>query len=86
MHVEDTAIYDVPFTVPSLRERLESAPPAVVENLRQLPVVSAICNAAAFEGSASESNRNIIGDATGKWSHDRSEYLAHILINQTQQY
>lgn len=75
MHVEDTAIYDVPFTVPSLREHLESAPPAVVENLRQLPVVSAICNAAAFEGSASESNRNIIGDATGKRSHDWSAYV-----------
>lgn len=66
MHVEDAAIYDTTFTVPTLLERLESAPPLVVENLRQLPAVSAICNAATFEGSPSDSKRSIIGDATGK--------------------
>jgi sodium/potassium-transporting ATPase subunit alpha len=66
MHVEDAAIYDTTFTVPTLRERLESAQPLVVENLQQLPAVSAICNAATFEGSPSDSKRNIIGDATGK--------------------
>ena len=66
MHVEDAAIYDTTFNVPTLSEQLESAQPLVAENLRQLPTVSAICNAAAFEGSPSDSKRNIIGDATGK--------------------
>lgn len=66
MHVEDAAIYDTAFNFPTLRERLESTQPLVAENLRQLPTVSAICNAAAFEGSPSDSKRNIIGDATGK--------------------
>jgi len=65
MHVEDAAIYDVTFNVPTLCERLESAESPVAENLRQLPAVSAICNAASFEGSPSDSKRNIIGDATG---------------------
>jgi sodium/potassium-transporting ATPase subunit alpha len=64
MHVEDAAIYDTTFNVPTLSEQLESAQPLVAENLRQLPTVSAICNAAAFEGSPSDSKRNIIGDAT----------------------
>ena len=66
MHVEDAAIYDATFSVSSLRERLESASPSVAENLRQLPTVSVICNAASFEGSPSDSRRNIIGDATGE--------------------
>ncbi len=66
MHVEDAAIYDTTFAVPTLREQLESAQPLVAENIRQLPAVSAICNAATFEGSPSDSKRNIIGDATGK--------------------
>ncbi len=66
MHVEDAAIYDATFTVPTLREKLESAQPLVAENLRQLPAISAICNAATFEGSPSDSKRNIFGDATGK--------------------
>lgn len=66
MHVEDVAIYDTTFAVPTLREQLESAQPSVVENLRQLPAISAICNAATFEGSPSDSMRNIIGDATGR--------------------
>ena len=66
MHVEDAAIYDTTFNVPTLSEQLKSAQPLVAENLRQLPTVSAICNAAAFEGSPSDSKRNIIGDATGK--------------------
>ena len=66
MHVEDAAIYDSTFNVATLREQLESAQPLVAENLRQLPTVSAICNAAAFEGSPSDMKRNIIGDATGK--------------------
>jgi sodium/potassium-transporting ATPase subunit alpha len=66
MHVEDAAIYDTTFAVPTLREKLESAQSLVVENLRQLPAVSAICNAATFEGSPSDSKRNIFGDATGK--------------------
>jgi sodium/potassium-transporting ATPase subunit alpha len=66
MHVEDAAIYDTTFVVPTLLERLESAQPLVAENLRQLPAVSAICNAATFEGSPSDSKRGIIGDATGK--------------------
>jgi sodium/potassium-transporting ATPase subunit alpha len=66
MHVEDAAIYDATFTVPTLRQQLESAQPFVAENLRQLPAVSAICNAAAFQGSPSDVKRQIIGDATGK--------------------
>ena len=66
MHVEDAAIYDVTFDLSTLRQQLESAQDLVVENLRQLPAVSAICNAASFEGSPSESGRRIIGDATGK--------------------
>lgn len=66
MHVEDAAIYDSTFNVATLREQLESAQPLVAENLCQLPTVSAICNAAAFEGSPSDMKRNIIGDATGK--------------------
>jgi sodium/potassium-transporting ATPase subunit alpha len=66
MHVEEAAIYDTTFTVPALRERLESAQPIVAESLRQLPAISAICNAATFEGSPSDSKRSIIGDATGK--------------------
>ncbi|KAF8493698.1 sodium-potassium ATPase [Russula emetica] len=64
MHVEDAAMYDTTFAVPKLREQLESAQPLVAENLRQLPAVSAICNAATFEGSPSDSKRNVIGDAT----------------------
>ncbi|KAI0246247.1 sodium-potassium ATPase [Lactifluus subvellereus] len=64
MHVEDIAIYDTTYHVSTLCEQVESAPPSVAENLRQLPTVSAICNAAAFEGSPSDSRRNIIGDAT----------------------
>ncbi|KAH9955492.1 hypothetical protein BC827DRAFT_1236737 [Russula dissimulans] len=64
MHVEDAAIYDVTFDVQTLCERLESAENLLAENLRQLPAVSAICNAASFEGSPSDSRRNIIGDAT----------------------
>jgi sodium/potassium-transporting ATPase subunit alpha len=66
MHVEDAAIYDVTFDVSTLRQQLGSAQHLVAENLRQLPAVSAICNAASFEGSPSDSKRNIIGDATGK--------------------
>jgi hypothetical protein len=66
MHVEDAAIYDTTSNVATLREQLESAQHLVAENLRQLPTVSAICNAAAFEGSPSDMKRNIIGDATGK--------------------
>ena len=66
MHVEDAAIYDVTFDVPTLRQQLESAEGLVIENLRQLPAVAAICNAAVFEGSSSDSERNVIGDATGK--------------------
>jgi sodium/potassium-transporting ATPase subunit alpha len=65
MHVEDAAIYDVTYEVPTLRQHLESAQGLVVENLRQLPAVATICNAAIFEGPSSDSNR-IIGDATGK--------------------
>lgn len=66
MHVEDVAIYDVTFDVPTLRQQLELAEDLVAENLRQLPAVSAICNAASFEGSPSDSKRKIIGDATGE--------------------
>ena len=66
MHVEDAAIYDITFNIPTLRQQLESAEDLVAENLRQLPAVSAICNAASFEGSPSDSKRKIIGDATGK--------------------
>ncbi|KAH9965077.1 sodium-potassium ATPase [Russula compacta] len=64
MHVEDAAIYDATFNVPTLRQQLESAQPSVAENFRQLPAVSAICNAAAFQGSPSDVKRQIIGDAT----------------------
>jgi sodium/potassium-transporting ATPase subunit alpha len=67
MHIQDAAIYDVTFDVSTLSQQLEPAEDRVVENLRQLPAVSAICNAASFAGSPSESMRNIIGDATGKW-------------------
>jgi sodium/potassium-transporting ATPase subunit alpha len=66
MHVEDAAIYDVTLNLSTLRQELESVQDLVAENLRQLPAVSAICNAASFEGSPSESKRRIIGDATGK--------------------
>jgi hypothetical protein len=66
MHVEDAAIYNTTFNVATLREQLESAQHLVAKNLRQLPTVSAICNAAAFEGSPSDMKRNIIGDATGE--------------------
>ncbi|KAI0290823.1 sodium-potassium ATPase [Russula brevipes] len=64
MHVEDAAIYDVTFDVSTLRQQLGSAQHLVAENLCQLPAVSAICNAASFEGSPSDAKRNIIGDAT----------------------
>ena len=72
MHVEDAAIYDVTFDVPTLRQQLGSAEDLVAENLRQLPVISAICNAASFEGSPSDSKRKILGDATGKDRVDTS--------------
>jgi sodium/potassium-transporting ATPase subunit alpha len=79
MHVEEAAIYDTTFAVPTLRERLESAQPIVAENLRQLPAVSAICNAATFEGPSSNSKQNIIGDATGKatdaWSAKKKHFV-----------
>lgn len=65
MHVEDAAIYDVTFSTTSLRDSLDAAPQSILENQRQLASVAALCNAAAFEGSPSESNRKIIGDATG---------------------
>ena len=77
MHVEDASIYDTTFSVPTLREQLESAQPLVVENLRQLPAISAICNAATFEGSPSDSKRNIIGDATGKATDAWSVSYSH---------
>ncbi|KAI9451513.1 sodium-potassium ATPase [Lactarius psammicola] len=64
MHVEDAAIYDVTYSVSSLRDSLDSAPHSVLENQRQLASVAALCNAASFEGSPSESNRKINGDAT----------------------
>ncbi|KAN0129016.1 cation transporting ATPase [Lactarius tabidus] len=64
MHVEDAAIYDVTFSVSSLRDSLNSATHAVLENQRQLATVAALCNAASFEGSPSDSNRKINGDAT----------------------
>ncbi|KAH9955497.1 sodium-potassium ATPase [Russula dissimulans] len=54
MHVEDAAIYDIKFNVQTLSERLESAENLVAENIRQLPAVSAICNAASFEGSPTD--------------------------------
>jgi sodium/potassium-transporting ATPase subunit alpha len=66
MHVEDAAIYDVTFSVSSLRDSLNSATHAVLENQRQLATVAALCNAASFEGSPSDSNRKINGDATGE--------------------
>jgi sodium/potassium-transporting ATPase subunit alpha len=66
MHVEDAAIYDIKFNVQTLSERLESAENLVAENIRQLSAVSAICNAASFEGSPTDLRRNIIGDATGR--------------------
>ena len=65
MHVEDAAIYDVTYTVSSLRDSLDSAPHSVLENQRQLATVAALCNAASFEGSPSDSSRKINGDATG---------------------
>ncbi|KAF8263726.1 sodium-potassium ATPase [Lactarius quietus] len=64
MHVKDAAIYDVTFSISSLRDSLASAPHSVLENQRQLATIAAICNAASFEGSPSESNRKINGDAT----------------------
>ena len=68
MHVEDAAIYDVTYSVSSLRDSLDSAPHSVLENQRQLATVAALCNAASFEGSPSDSNRKINGDATGEWT------------------
>ena len=82
MHVEDAAIYDVTFELPTLRQQLGSAQGLVVENLRQLPAVGTICNAAIFEGSSSGSNR-IIGDATGKgptFAHNPSQLFSHHLL------
>ena len=70
MHVEDAAIYDVTFSVSSLRESLDLATHAVLENQRQLATVAALCNAASFEGSPSDSNRKINGDATGEHRPD----------------
>jgi len=62
MRVEAVAVYDdVTSDLPTLRQA-----PDWAENLRQLPAVSAICNAAFFKASPSDSRRNIIGDATGK--------------------
>ena len=70
MHVEDAATYDVTFSVSSLRESLDLATHAVLENQRQLATVAALCNAASFEGSPSDSNRKINGDATGEYRPD----------------
>ncbi|KAI0259575.1 sodium-potassium ATPase [Gloeopeniophorella convolvens] len=64
MHVEDVAVYDTTCDKQALRERVDAAPAAAAENLRQLAAVAAICNAATFEGSPSEEKRTIIGDAT----------------------
>ncbi|KAH9059426.1 sodium-potassium ATPase [Lactarius deliciosus] len=64
MHVEDAAIYDVTYSLSSLRDSLDSAPHSIIENQRQLATVAALCNAASFEGSPSDSNRKINGDAT----------------------
>ena len=77
MHVEDIGIYDTTYNLSTLNEQLESSPPSVAENLRQLPTVSAICNAAAFEGSPSDSRRNVIGDATGEHNlRERRTYFS----------
>ncbi|KAI0064852.1 sodium-potassium ATPase [Artomyces pyxidatus] len=65
MHVEDAAVYDASFSPASLREQIESSlDVGVVENLRQLPAVSAICNAATFHAATSEKEQTVIGDAT----------------------
>jgi hypothetical protein len=66
MHVEDAAIYNVTYSFTSLRDSLDAAPHSVLENQRQLATVAALCNAASFEGSPSDSNRKINGDATGE--------------------
>lgn len=66
MHVEDAAVYDVTYSVSGLRDSLDAAPHAILENQRQLATVSALCNAASFQGSPSDSNRQISGDATGQ--------------------
>jgi len=62
--------------LPSLRESLDAAPHAVLENQRQLAVVAGLCNAASFEGSPSDPNRKINGDATGELT--RSHSLLHL--------
>ncbi|TFY54358.1 hypothetical protein EVG20_g9732, partial [Dentipellis fragilis] len=59
MHVEDAAVYDTSFVTSSLQETLKSAPKEVRENMRQLPAISAICNAATFQAEG-----HVIGDAT----------------------
>ncbi|KAH9987209.1 hypothetical protein BJV77DRAFT_1026401 [Russula vinacea] len=75
MHVEDAAIYDTTFNVPTLSEQLESAQPLVAENLRQLPTVSAICNAAAFEDATDSAilrfaDNLVSSDTTrARWRH-----------------
>ncbi|KAI0041569.1 sodium-potassium ATPase [Auriscalpium vulgare] len=64
MHVEDAAVLDVSFTPATLKDQLATGTAAITENLRQLPAVSALCNAATFEAGMGEKERTIIGDAT----------------------
>ncbi|KAI0064776.1 sodium-potassium ATPase [Artomyces pyxidatus] len=64
MHVEDAAVFDASFSPKSLREQIESTPSTVSENLRQLPAISCICNAATFHAATPEKEEHVIGDAT----------------------
>jgi hypothetical protein len=58
----------------------------MAENLRQLPMIFAICNAATFEGSPSDLKWNIIGNATGKaigaWSAKKHFVFSQLSLLQ----
>ena len=69
MHVQDAAVFDAIFTPSSLMVDIGKASPEIAKNLRQLPTVVAICNAANFDKASALGERSVIGDATGTSAH-----------------
>ncbi|KAF8987235.1 sodium-potassium ATPase [Cyathus striatus] len=65
MTVEDVAVLETTFDVPTYERALQDQKSAKFENLRQLAAVGAICNSASYvDGFESKEERMIVGDAT----------------------
>jgi hypothetical protein len=64
MHVQDVAFLDARFEVTKFGDRFACRDEDVLQNLRQIPAIGALCNSASFAGT-SENSSDVIGDATG---------------------